>query len=362
MRSSDAILASLGFVTTIASGCFSPLDHTGRRCPCASGYVCDTSTDTCVADGADAASIDASRIDAGPSDAGPSDVGPSDAFSLDTDEPTLDVARADDAFAMDAPGVDAPAIDAWSATIDAWAADARATDAWAPDAFAVDARALDAFVSPDAGPDPCPTGAWLCDDFESMVSSRVPPWGYSDGAAARTTERAYRGSASGRFEFATVGATQSVGRTLMPPADLWMRGWVYVRARMGGGRRDAAFFHMGDDTAPGYDNVSVVLGDDPMGLFVGTYNTSSGMYHQGTRISDDTWTCVAVHVRTGAMGYVELHVGSALAVSSAESVSFAGGGIRVVDVGITYSGDATAGVTLYLDDVAVSTSTPLGCD
>jgi hypothetical protein len=62
------------------------------------------------------------------------------------------------------------------------------------------------------------------------------------------------------------------------------------------------------------------------------------------------------------MGLVEVYVGPTRVVAADESVSFAGGDIRVVDVGITYSGETANATTLYLDDVAVSTTTPLACD
>ncbi|MBN8612065.1 MAG: hypothetical protein J0L92_15835 [Deltaproteobacteria bacterium] len=357
MRSSDALLACLT-TSLLAAGCFEPIDHTGRECPCASGYQCDPVTERCVADGLDTGTADDGGARDGGRDASALDAFAFDAFdpSIDAptfDSPTPDAALDDDAFAFDAhvPGADAFAVDAFG------------VDAFSRDAFVVpDAFARDAFVVPDAGFVPCPAGILLCDDFESAVSTRVPPWGYYDGLAARSTERAYRGSASGRFAIAEAGETQSLGKSVATPAEVWIRGRLLVRPRMSMARRDVAFFHVGDDTAPGYDNVSFVVGDDSAGLLLGTYNTSSGVYHPGITIPDDTWICIAAHVRTGAMGLVELYAGTTRAVSFAESVVFAGGGIRVVDVGITYSGDSTSAVTLHLDDVAVSTTIPLLCD
>jgi len=366
MRSSDTLLACVA-TSLLASGCFEPIDHTGRECPCANGYRCDPVTELCVDDdldtglaadgggdgGRDASAVDASAVDAFAFDAFDPSI---DAPSLDAPDASID----HDAFAIDArvPGLDAFAVD------DAFSRDAFVVpDAFSRDAFLTpDAFARDAFVVPDAGFVPCPVGIFLCDDFESAVSTRVPPWGYSDGLAARSTERAYRGSASGRFAIAAPGETQSLGRSVATPSEVWIRGRLLVRPRTMMAWRNVAFFHMGDDTAPGFDNVSFVVGDDSAGLVLGTYNTSAGVYHPGATIPDDTWTCIAAHVRTGMMGLVELYVGTTRAVSFTEPVVFAGGGIRVVDVGITYSGDTTGAVTLNLDDVAVSTTTPLLCD
>ncbi len=377
MRSSDALLVGVGVVGAIASGCFSPLDHTGRQCPCATGFTCETASNTCVADGADTgltdidggdrdAAIDAMvmdapmiEIDAAMVDAPGLDAGPIDAASPD--------AWAPDAWTGDARAFDAWTVDAWAG--DAWAGDAWANDAWAADAWANDARLVDAFVpsTPDAGFDPCPTGTWLCDDFESAVTTRVPPWGYSDGAPSRTTVLPFRGSASGRFEGLSEDDTQSVGKTLpmVAPAEIWMRAWVLVRPRASSGdQRDGAMLHVGDDAPPNYDNVSVVLSDETptSRITVGTYNSSTGTFNAGSTIPDDTWTCVAVHVLQGDPGLIELYVGPSRVIMSSDRVMFAGGGFRVIDAGLTYFDSTSDRMTIYLDDVAIGiTGTPLRC-
>jgi hypothetical protein len=235
MPSSEKLRAALGLGSLLTASCFSPIDHTGRQCPCVSGYRCDTTTSTCVPD----------ELDAHPgSDGGTVDGGSRDA-ALDGAGATL---------------LDVPALDDVGREPDAFVR----TDAFAPP----DAFSLDAFSLPDAGFEPCPTGIFLCDDFESAVASRVPPWGYSVGMPARSIDRAYRGSASGRFAIVSAGETQSVGRTVPMPGEMWVRTRLFERPRMGMAQRSVAFLHFGDDTAPIYHNVSLLIVDEPGGLTV----------------------------------------------------------------------------------------------
>lgn len=374
MRSSDLApcLLGLGLLGLALPGCFEPIEHEGRRCPCAAGYVCDMAADRCVREGTDAsAGIDA----AGPvSDTGPRDAPALDALVTGEDAHVvvLDAPSADpDAATIDAA---VPGTDAWVASADAWAADARAMDAWAPDARMLDAWAADAWAAdartvdartdawaPDApGFSYCPPGTRLCDDFESLEDNRVPPWSYSDGEDCRSTERASRGVASGRFSGMPPSGEQSIGLDVSSsPSEVWGRFWLLVRPRTGTADvRDVAIFHLGDDTAPRFDNISVTLNDTGLG----TYNTAAGMYRAGPAIADDTWTCVALHVVVGDPGTVELYVGSTLAFSGSERTTFAGGAIRVVDAGLTYLDPASNRVTLHLDDIAVGLGpSPLRC-
>ena len=54
-RMAWGVALGLGGLLTAFSACsVDEIDHTGKKCPCASGWVCDPSTDTCVKPGADA--------------------------------------------------------------------------------------------------------------------------------------------------------------------------------------------------------------------------------------------------------------------------------------------------------------------
>lgn len=249
-----------------------------------------------------------------------------DASTLDAgrDAPELDVG--------DAPGLDAPMDDAGSdggvdAPIDA------------PPAF-----------------DPCPGEATLCDDFESDVANRVPPWSWAT-ADARSTTRASTGDASGWFHIADASdGDHQLGLTIdEDPDDVYMRFWAYVPAAAQ--PQNVALAVLNDGTAPTFYNHSLVVNDGGWAI----YDSLAGLYFGTEPFPTDAWTCVVFHVAMGTPGLLELTFDDAR-VSGAADTRFPAG-LAAIGVGITYASDEqTSPYEIYMDDVAITLDgTPLVC-
>jgi hypothetical protein len=294
-----------------SGGCFSPLDLSERSCPCDQGFVCDELRDRCV----DLEGVDAGRLDAGRDGGG---------LDAATDTGGLDGALPD-APSTDAPSTDTPPGDAGT----------------------------------DAGFAPCPTGAHLCDDFESASPTRVPPWEWNNEAPSRTTARALRGAASGRFAIPGDGIIleNSVGIDLPRTVDeIYLRFWTYVPSTSN--PQNVAIVVLGDGTPPAYFNHSVVLNAFGWGV----YNSVSGLYSDGAVVPDDTWTCVVFHAALGTTGRLELLVDGEAPVVGAADTDFPAGP-AILGMGITYvAPDQTMPFDIFYDDVAITIDgTPLAC-
>lgn len=302
MRSSDV----LALAAVLASGCFSPIDLSGRRCPCDEGWVCDEARDRCV-EGERDAGTDANASDAGQGDAGQGDAGQGDA------------------------GEDAGG------------------DAGAFDAGSVDAR--DAGTDAGSSFSPCPVGARLCDDFESDVANRIPPWEWSNEAPSRTTTRAFRGGASGHFRIPGGPAIieNNVGIDMpRTTREVYLRFWTYVPSTAN--PQNLAVVVLGDGTAPDFFNHSVVVNSGSWGM----YNSVSGLYVEGANVPDDTWTCVVFHAVLGTTGRLELLIDGEAPIVSDGDTFFPAGPV-LLGMGITYAdASQTLPFDLFYDDVAIT--------
>ena len=313
-------IAAVSFAAIALAGCFPPIDLTGRACPCDLGWTCDA-RNLCVRD----EGIDLGRPDVGRADTGAVDAGPIDGGDAALDAPQIDAAR---------------------------------LDASAPDAGIDAAR-------PDAGTDAgsssllCPPGATLCDDFESTVDSRIPPWATSTGLPPRTTTRAHDGVASGLFSCVAPTGSAREHTVDVPgdaaPRDLWLRLWAYVPADAGPVDVGIAAFIGGPPT---YPNISLLMNDSGWAF----YSTIAGMYRGGSAIVRDRWTCVVFHVAVASAGRVEMLVQGAPPVSLTGDSVFPGGfqGLRA---GLTFVPDTQiTAFRVHLDDVTFTQDgTALAC-
>jgi hypothetical protein len=304
LRSSERLVPrglawALGVI--VLPGCFAPIDLSGRSCPCDPGWVCDERRDECVLEG----ELDAATSDAG-HDAG-ADVG-------------------------DAPSLDAP--------LDA------GTDAGSD--------------APTDAPPPvelCPAEAALCDDFESDVADRVPPWSWASDDA-RSTVRFASGTASGLF--AVPGGDTDLQDVLgfnvaADVTDVYMRFWAYVPSTATG--QNLAIANVSSGT-PRYENHSLIVNDAGWAI----YDTVAAAYFGTEPFPEDVWTCVVYHVEMGSPGLLELSFDDARVSGMAET-TFADG-VSSVGLGITYLDpmDQTSPYEISIDDVAITVDgTPLVC-
>lgn len=248
-----------------------------------------------------------------------------------TDAPALD------APAPDVPGLDAPSFD-------------TPTDLGALDV----PMALD--VPLDASLPICDVAA-LCDDFESDVPSRVPPWTYVAGAPPRSTVRASGGAASGAFT--TPGGVDPpyhfLGLDVDPSTtEVWVRLWAYFPSDPA--FTDGAIVVLGGAMG---GNVSLIAGGNEYGI----YSTVAGRFVGSRPHGVDVWQCVTYHVEIGTTGTVEARIEGGTPISDTAIDTALPGGLGLVGVGLTYvgPGQATTG-EVDLDDVTITLDgTPLAC-
>lgn len=220
----------------------------------------------------------------------------------------------------------------------------------------------------DAG-DLCATGDYLfCDGFEDgelyLTSGPwqivVPSMGTGFGP---TMDRARTGSWS--FAARTTSAGQQaavVSQQLggVASGELWARTWVYVPS---GQMIDGLIPLSVGNGITGWVHALVGPGSQ-LTLVVGS-NTGGAVpeaYPATMTYPTDAWFCLRLRVAISDAGSAQLYLGdTAIAMSTSGIDTLPAGDYESVIAGIGYSLPAQQPVEIYVDDVAVHTST-LGCD
>lgn len=274
-----------------------PIDD--ARCPCVSGYRCDSARDRCVRVAGDAGR-DAGGRDAGePADAGERDSGP----GLDSAMPILDA------------GLDNTACD-------------------------------DDFV-----------GAVFCDGFENP--DLLTSWPISidrDGVSTRVSDPVYRGTGALRASTTLLGGRAGVRAPLEPAittGDLWMRGYFFVPP---GPELVIAtiLISYGEEGGIGAQ-VRETYGAW-MGSAVGRVVSPSG-----TVVPRDRWLCFEVHITIAAEGMADVFVDGEQVITQHPVVTTQSTGWNTLTTGLEFTENTQEPLTIYVDEVAVGT-TRLPCD
>lgn len=322
-------------LTALVLGCVPPaLDLGSRRCPCTTGWTCDTALDRCVQGVlSDAAGIDAA------SDGATTDVG-SDT-GLDTGVHI---------------GVDA-------------ASDAAHASDGGNDAFAAVDVGIDAFLPVDGGRDaghdagmPGDTGctgalasALICDGFETDPG----PWsGRTEhlGTVVADGVEAFRGTRGLHAQLTASGgqaAREAEGLGPFTSGDLWMRVSLYIPTAAV--VSDFTWFSIGE-VAPPYAGISLGMGGDG---HIGSYSSISNSYvsNDGLTMTRDHWTCLELHVLVSdTAGAIEVYREGMLGASTTGIDTRPGAGFTRWAVGVDYADPTQGPIEVWLDEVALSRS------
>lgn len=226
----------------------------------------------------------------------------------------------------------------------------------------------------DAGPPSlCPSGALFCDDFEALAPGDFAPWlravlhSGSEITPATPPAPVHEGEQAARMHTPGPSARAALQHELASPLgagdDLWVRTYLYVpndgdqftfagfslfylvpRAGDQGVslqiRRDGTYF-----------NLAPVLEDDPEAdPFVAAMGT----------VPRGRWTCVEVFLELGDHGRAELYFDGVSRGALSDVDTLAASGYGSVVLGLERALGSQGPATIYLDDVAISTSRP-GC-
>ena len=300
MRSFAPHLAFLA----LAGGCsLGEVPLSGKRCPCAAGWVCDEARNLCVETGP--------RLDAGTgTDAGPN----------------RDASDARDAGPRDA----------------------------GPDGTVPVDAGRDA--GPDAGPvDGClgmPADVIFCDGFEDPALSAWPVR-FGDDPVGRVTDRVHAG----------VGALHALGapgdilgvevRGLPDPgADLFIRAWVYVEDHPPA--RNFQFLFVGEAAAP-YNGVG--FGINSSGYPYVYANTVMAGFTSSIPVPAGRWVCLGAHIAVSdADGALEVLVDGVSGHVTTGIDTRAAAPYTQLGAGITWSYPMGVDADVWVDDVAIARS------
>lgn len=312
------------------SGCFAPIDLTGRRCPCDEGW-------TCVADRCVEGAVDAgNEVDTGGVDAGT-------LFDAGT------VACPLGTFCENFEAPD-PQANGWSVFPDF----SRATF--------LNARNPDPMVVPHGG------------SGMARMSTDTP------GGAAEIEICPFTGF-NCAAEIPDAGPTPDGGVPALPgltSGDVYMRAYVYAPTNLADGRPftmgHASVMHLGAHRGPyaaGEDVVGFNFDVDRVSMYVGTSGAvgridprpAAGDPDPRPMFPRDTWVCVRTHVHIDEVaGTVATYVGSDEVpevhredIDTLPSLPFAHFGL-----GLGYTSEMVNGAVVYIDDVAVSRN-PVAC-
>lgn len=333
---STLLAAALATCSVLAGCVFDPVDLRGKACPCAGGWTCDEERNECVP-GLGA------RRDAGAPDGGSAvDAGTNDDLDAAAPRPAdgNGPARVDAGLRRDAGDRDA-------STEDGGAGD----DGAVPDAPPpIDVTACDDTLS----------GAIFCDGFEATSLSRWPTRTVREGAAARATDRAFRGVASLRADIAVATGRAHLEAPFTPvtSGDLHVRAYVYVPSSVAISKLHVLL--VGENVAP-WQGVAIGLSSgDAAALWIGPA-TREVIGAPGS-IARDRWMCMTLHLSLhGSSGSAELSI-DGREVTRASGMSTApAGGYGVAVAGIEWASADQPSATVYLDEVAIGTM-PLACD
>ena len=297
-----SIASPLACVAIVAGCSLGDVELTGKRCPCAAGWVCDDERNLCVET--------APRRDAG----------------VDAGTPI------DDAGGP---------------------ADARA-DAGAPLDAGVDAGV-------DAGGEPgclgAPDDVIFCDGFEDAALSAWPVRFGSD-PVGRVTDRVHSGTGA-------LHATGPPGDILGvevrglsdPGTDLWVRAWVYVEDVPA--TRNFQFLFVGEATDPYY---GIGFGINSTGTPYVYANTLMTGFNADVVMPEDRWVCIGAHIAiSDSAGSIEVFVDGAPRHVTAGIDTRAAGPYTQLGVGITWSYAMGTQPAVWVDDVAMARS-PIPCE
>ena len=321
--------AAVVLVAALASCTLDDVDLTGKRCPCATGWVCDPITNRCVEEliGIDGGVAHDGGMDARSTDA----AAPLDANLRMDAPPGIDAAPGVDA----PPGIDAP-------------------------------PGVDAPPAIDAGPDPTAcddalAGAMFCDGFEA--DDGLAAWTMTTGGGAtvsRSTALAFRGDASLLAQTTTNGGYMQLKHSYSPitSGELWMRGYMLVPS--GSTITHLDTFFLRSSAPPDYDGAVMSLGTE-LRPFLYINETGDG-YAALTPLARDRWTCFEMHIVISATsGSAELYIDGALAGGGTGIDTLPLEGYSLFAVGVTWSNSTQVPTRLYFDEVAMG-RTRLPCD
>lgn len=326
-RRNVAALAALLFGALVTTGCsVKEVDYDGLECPCISGWVCDTATNTCVRPGtADGGGLDAGmREDA--------------TMPIDSGEPPVDSGE--------------PPIDSGEPMDASMPEDAGDTDAGMPPV--------------DAGPgatrcDDIHAGRLFCEDFEGSLATRWSDQRLTAGSSAAISgETTYLGSGALRVSTA-MGVQEAFARATVLPAmttgDLYVRSYYYFPSSFA---MDAIEFAGIAEASRAYHLISTtyVSSSD-----VHTHNFPADMRQSGMMaIPRDRWVCVEQHVRFDAtMGAIELSYDGAMVARLRMMDTDDMRGLRTIEAGIIWQSEAQVPAVAFVDEIVADTS-PIGCD
>jgi hypothetical protein len=294
------------------AGCsFSPVDLSGRECPCLEAWVCDARSNTCVrAEGADAGR---------PRDAG-----------------GRDSALREDAGELDA-GTVIGDEDAGEET------DAGEIDAG--DELTLCQRRH--------------ASALFCDGFED---AGLDAWDRADTEPGATTRRAtspiFDGSGSLRVQTGdgySVAAMHKEVFPLMSSGDLWVRSYYFLPTES---VVEAVEF-AGLSSFDGTEELVIFAGEGVSDFHCHGY---CGDIRQDMTIAleRDRWLCIEQHVRFDATdGLIEVFVNGDLVGTRGALDTTSRGGLTTIEAGIVWQ--EQPGTTIYVDEVVGDTSR-IGCE
>ncbi|MDQ3037536.1 MAG: hypothetical protein M3Y87_34395 [Myxococcota bacterium] len=311
-RGTLARACALAASVLLAPACvIAPVDHASKPCPCATGYVCDTARDRCVAGSFDAGTE--------PLDAGPVD--PRDA------------------------GVDAP-------------------DAYAPADAGADADDFDAHIDdPTTACDDLLSDAIFCESFEdrSMIHWTVRE--AYDGTVGHTFARAFRGVGSLTASSTAPGGYAERIATVVggvTDGDLYVRAYVHIPE--GAALDHSSLVHIGGHRSR--TATEPLAGFNAIGGFAAMYIGAGGlrMNEQLVALPRGVWFCMQyqLHVDDVA-GSARLWIDGTPAGELLDIDTRTDSPYVSLGAGVAWSTLAQEPFEVAIDEIAIGRS-PLPCE